>query len=58
VEKFVEVQRIAYDCLDFEVNEGDLVFIECPQNATCIVPNIPAFAEKAHEKGAILVVDR
>lgn len=43
--------------MDWDIGPGDLVFLECPHNSTCLVPDLRAFVEKAHEKDAIVVVD-
>lgn len=39
------------------MEEGDIIFLECPHNAKCIVPDIPKFAEITEKYKGILIVD-
>lgn len=45
------------DCPASDLNEGDVVHLETPVNPTGEAYDIRAFADKAHSRGAILVVD-
>jgi cystathionine beta-lyase/cystathionine gamma-synthase len=42
---------------DQALREGDLVWLETPQNPTCAVADIAACAARAHAAGATLIVD-
>ena len=48
---------VGLDCAPEELNEGDLVCLETPINPTGLAFDIAAHAEKAHSRGAYLMVD-
>jgi cystathionine beta-lyase/cystathionine gamma-synthase len=51
------VQKLPLDCPEEELGEGDVIHIETPFNPTGEVFDLTYYAEKAHRRGAILVVD-
>ena len=50
-------QQLGLDCETEELHEGDLIALETPVNPTGIAFNIEEFAQKAHSRGAYLMVD-
>ncbi|KAL6883101.1 pyridoxal phosphate-dependent transferase [Trichoderma longibrachiatum] len=51
------MKKIPLDCLAEDLGAGDVVFLETPVNPTGLALNIQDYADKAHSRGAILVVD-
>ncbi|KAH0491916.1 hypothetical protein TgHK011_003318 [Trichoderma gracile] len=51
------MKKIPLDCATEDLGAGDVVFLETPVNPTGVALNIQEYAEKAHSRGAILVVD-
>jgi cystathionine beta-lyase/cystathionine gamma-synthase len=49
--------QLPLDCEAEELSAGDLVFLETPVNPTGNAFNISYFADKAHSRGAFLMVD-
>lgn len=43
--------------LDAPLREGDVLWVETPENPTCVVHDVAAHAARAHAAGATLVVD-
>jgi len=56
-QKLTGLKKLDLDCDPEELHPGDVVHIETPLNPTGTACNIQAFAEKAHKRGAYLVVD-
>ena len=56
-EKLYGMKVLPLDCPAEELQKGDVVHLETPVNPTGEARNIAAYAEKAHERGAILIVD-
>ncbi|MCJ1313715.1 hypothetical protein MMC25_007395 [Agyrium rufum] len=51
------LQTLPLDCAAEDLHEGDVIHLETPLNPTGEAYNISAFAEKAHSRGAFLIVD-
>lgn len=51
------MKKLPLDCKAEELGAGDVIFLETPVNPTGIALNIQDFADKAHSRGAILIVD-
>ncbi|PTB64866.1 cystathionine beta-lyase/cystathionine gamma-synthase [Trichoderma citrinoviride] len=51
------MKKIPLDCPAEDLGAGDVVFLETPVNPTGLASNIQDYADKAHSRGAILVVD-
>ena len=51
------VQKLPLDCPEEELGKGDVIHIETPFNPTGEVFDLNYYADKAHRRGAILVVD-
>ncbi|KAI5296080.1 hypothetical protein KEM52_005775 [Ascosphaera acerosa] len=51
------LQQLKLDCPDEALGAGDVVWLETPVNPDGTSFNIRAFADKAHARGAYLVVD-
>ncbi|WVF66521.1 hypothetical protein IAT40_001261 [Kwoniella sp. CBS 6097] len=49
--------QLPLDCPAEELNPGDIIHIESPHNPTGEVVDIAYYAEKAHSRGAFLLVD-
>jgi cystathionine beta-lyase/cystathionine gamma-synthase len=50
-------KELPLDCKGEELSEGDLICLETPVNPTGEAFNIAHYAEKAHSRGAFLMVD-
>ena len=48
---------VGLDCEDGELGEGDVVHLETPINPTGEALDIRKYADKAHARGAVLIVD-
>ncbi|RDW73976.1 hypothetical protein BP5796_07418 [Coleophoma crateriformis] len=55
--KLTGLKKLDLDCAAEELGPGDIVHVETPLNPTGESRNLKAFAEKAHSRGAYLVVD-
>ncbi|KAL9043466.1 MAG: hypothetical protein Q9214_003349 [Letrouitia sp. 1 TL-2023] len=55
--KISGTRTLPLDCPASDLNEGDVVHLETPVNPTGEAYDIGAYADKAHSRGAILVVD-
>ncbi|KAL9122734.1 MAG: hypothetical protein Q9187_000715 [Circinaria calcarea] len=55
--KLTGAQILGLHCEAEELREGDLIHLESPLNPTGEAYNIASFAEKAHSRGAYLLVD-
>ncbi|KAL6856716.1 cystathionine beta-lyase/cystathionine gamma-synthase [Trichoderma novae-zelandiae] len=51
------MKKINLDCAAEDLGAGDVIFLETPVNPTGVALNIQDYADKAHSRGAILVVD-
>lgn len=51
------MKKIPLDCAVEDLGAGDVIFLETPVNPTGVALNIQEYADKAHSRGAILVVD-
>ncbi|KAL7806814.1 cystathionine beta-lyase/cystathionine gamma-synthase [Trichoderma aethiopicum] len=51
------MKKIPLDCPAEDLGAGDVIFLETPVNPTGLALNIQDYADKAHSRGAILVVD-
>lgn len=51
------MKKLPLDCAAEDLGAGDVIFLETPVNPTGVALNIQDFANKAHARGAILVVD-
>lgn len=51
------MKKLGLDCPAEELEAGDVIHVETPLNPHGIAYNLKAFAEKAHSRGAYLVVD-
>ncbi|RFU80158.1 cystathionine beta-lyase cystathionine gamma-synthase [Trichoderma arundinaceum] len=51
------MKKLPLDCKTADLDAGDVIFLETPINPTGIALNIQEFADKAHSRGAILIVD-
>ncbi|KAI5305154.1 hypothetical protein KEM56_005153 [Ascosphaera pollenicola] len=51
------MKQLPLDCAPEELSEGDVVWLETPVNPDGISFNIKEYAEKAHSRGAFLVID-
>ncbi|KAL8835979.1 MAG: hypothetical protein Q9170_003102 [Blastenia crenularia] len=56
-QKLCGTGTLALDCPASELSSGDVVHLETPLNPSGEAYNIKAYAEKAHSRGAILLVD-
>lgn len=56
-EKLHGMKVLPLDCAAEEIQKGDVIHLETPVNPTGEARHIAAYAEKAHSRGAILVVD-
>ncbi|KAI9796190.1 MAG: hypothetical protein M1833_006441 [Piccolia ochrophora] len=55
--KLTGAKKLPLDCPASELHEGDVIHLETPLNPTGEALNIAAFAEKAHSREAVLLVD-
>ncbi|KAK4690414.1 hypothetical protein P7C71_g6370, partial [Lecanoromycetidae sp. Uapishka_2] len=55
--KLTGAKLLPLDCAEEDLGEGDVVHLETPVNPTGEAYNISDFAEKAHRRGAYLLVD-
>jgi cystathionine beta-lyase/cystathionine gamma-synthase len=55
--KLTGLRKLSLDCPADELQAGDIVHVETPLNPTGEARNLKAYAEKAHARGAYLVVD-
>ncbi|EPS31014.1 hypothetical protein PDE_05968 [Penicillium oxalicum 114-2] len=51
------LQKLPLNCDVDDLQKGDVILLETPVNPTGIAFDISAFAEKAHSRGAYLIVD-
>ncbi|KAL1958804.1 hypothetical protein VTO42DRAFT_3641 [Malbranchea cinnamomea] len=51
------LQKLDLDCPADQLEEGDVVLLETPVNPHGVSFNIQAYADKAHSRGAYLIVD-
>lgn len=51
------LEKLPLDCPPSDLQQGDVILLETPVNPKGIAFNISAYAEKAHSRGAFLVVD-
>lgn len=56
-QKLTGAKAVGLDCAPEELGEGDVVHIETPLNPTGEAVSIRKYAEKAHARGAYLLVD-
>lgn len=56
MERLIGVQKLTFDGLD-QLDAGDIVHVETPLNPSGVARNLEYYAEKAHAKGAYLIVD-
>ncbi|KAH8434641.1 cystathionine beta-lyase [Aspergillus melleus] len=56
MERLIGVQKLTLEDLD-QLEAGDIVHVETPLNPTGTARNLEYYADKAHAKGAYLVVD-
>ena len=56
-EKLYGMKVIPLDCPAEELQKGDVVHLETPVNPSGEARHIAAYAEKAHSRGAVLIVD-
>lgn len=56
-QKLTGLKKLDLDCPAEELQAGDIVHIETPINPHGTATNLKAYAEKAHSRGAFLVVD-
>ncbi len=56
-QKISGMQKLDLNCAAEELQEGDVVHLETPQNPTGEAYDIAKYAEKAHSRGAYLLVD-
>lgn len=56
-ERLTGLKAVDLDCPAEELQAGDLIFLETPLNPHGTAFNIQHYAEKAHSRGAYLVVD-
>ena len=56
-EKLTGLKVLPLECAAEEIGEGDVIHLETPVNPSGEARHIAAFAEKAHLRGAYLVVD-
>jgi cystathionine beta-lyase/cystathionine gamma-synthase len=55
--KLTGAKKLPLDCAEEELGDGDVIHLETPVNPTGEAFNISEFAEKAHRRGASLLVD-
>ncbi|KAL3424872.1 Cys/Met metabolism PLP-dependent enzyme [Phlyctema vagabunda] len=55
--KLTGLKKLDLDCAAEDLEAGDVVHVETPLNPTGEARNLQAYAEKAHSRGAFLVVD-
>ncbi|KAJ5175640.1 uncharacterized protein N7482_001517 [Penicillium canariense] len=51
------LQKLDLDCAPDQLQEGDVILLETPVNPKGTAFDIAAYAEKAHSRGAYLIVD-
>ena len=56
-QKLTGLKKLKLDCPAEELEAGDVVHVETPLNPYGTAYNLKAFADKAHSRGAYLVVD-
>ncbi|MCJ1357486.1 MAG: hypothetical protein MMC33_007482 [Icmadophila ericetorum] len=56
-EKMSGMKILGLECAAEELGEGDVIHLETPLNPTGEASNIEHYAEKAHSRGAFLLVD-
>ncbi|KZF22447.1 PLP-dependent transferase [Xylona heveae TC161] len=56
-QRLTGMKKLPLDCAAEELGPGDVIHLETPVNPTGLAFNIQKFAEKAHSRGAYLVVD-
>ena len=56
-QRLTGLKKLPLDCPAEELQPGDVVHVETPLNPTGLARNLKAYAEKAHARGAYLVVD-
>ncbi|KAJ5224999.1 hypothetical protein N7468_006224 [Penicillium chermesinum] len=57
VSRLTGLKKIPLDCAPSDLEAGDVILLETPLNPTGTASDIAAYAEKAHARGAILIVD-
>lgn len=57
VSRLSGLEKLSLDCPAESLNEGDVVLLETPVNPLGTAFNIEEYAEKAHSRGAYLIVD-
>lgn len=57
VSRLSGLQKLSLDCPVEDLNEGDVILLETPINPLGTAFSIEAYAEKAHSRGAYLIVD-
>jgi cystathionine beta-lyase/cystathionine gamma-synthase len=55
--KLTGLKKLSLDCPAEELQAGDIVHVETPLNPTGLARNLKAYADKAHARGAYLMVD-
>ncbi|KAF7856865.1 hypothetical protein EAF04_009626 [Stromatinia cepivora] len=55
--KLTGLKKIPLDCPAEDLQPGDIIHVETPLNPHGTACNLAAFAEKAHSRGAFLIVD-
>ncbi|KAI9784207.1 MAG: hypothetical protein M1816_001029 [Peltula sp. TS41687] len=56
-QKLTGMKKLALDCAESELQAGDVIHIETPMNLTGEAVSIQEYADKAHRRGAYLLVD-
>ena len=57
VSRLSGLQKLSLDCPAEDLNKGDVILLETPINPLGTAFSIEAYAEKAHSRGAYLIVD-
>ncbi|KAL4879383.1 pyridoxal phosphate-dependent transferase [Aspergillus karnatakaensis] len=57
VSRLSGLEKLPLDCPDDSLGEGDVIILETPVNPLGTAFSIKAYAEKAHARGAFLIVD-
>ncbi|KAJ6120835.1 hypothetical protein N7523_005115 [Penicillium sp. IBT 18751x] len=57
VSRLSGLEKLPLDCPAESLNEGDIILLETPINPLGTAFNIASYAEKAHSRGAYLIVD-
>lgn len=57
VSRLTGLKKLPLDCPATDLEAGDVILLETPLNPTGIAFDITAYAEKAHSRGALLIVD-